>query len=127
MNSADYQKSASVTDLMDYGPVIARLQDIKTVQLLHAAMGMVTEAGEFMDMMKKHLLYGKDIDYVNLKEEMGDKLWYMALGLNTLKSSFDEVMQQNIDKLAARYPGKFTEEAALNRDLERERRILEGQ
>ncbi len=125
MNSEQYQKDTLVTDLMDYGPVLERLQNIHTVRLLHAAMGLCTEAGEFMDMLKKHILYGKPLDEVNLKEELGDKLWYTALALDELKSTFDAVMETNIEKLRARYPNKFTESDALNRNLDKERKILE--
>jgi len=111
---------------MDYGPVLKRLQNVHTVRLLHAAMGLCTEAGEFMDMMKKHILYGKPLDEVNLREELGDKLWYTALALDELKSTFEACFDINIAKLRARYPNKFTEKDALNRNLEREREILEG-
>lgn len=125
MTSEQYQSDAQVTDLMDYGPVIERLSQIHTIRLLHAAMGLCTEAGEFMDMLKKHILYGKPLDEVNLKEELGDKLWYTALALDELKSTFGEVMATNHAKLAARYPNKFTEKDALERDLQKEREILE--
>lgn len=99
----------------------------KEMDLLHAAMGMVTESSEFMDMLKKYLIYGKELDEVNLNEEIGDKLWYIALALRTLNSSFEEVMGVNIEKLEARYPEKFfLEENAINRDLNKERKILEN-
>jgi len=126
MNSNTYQSDATVTDLMDYAPVLERLQDVHTVRLLHAAMGLCTEVGEFMDMLKKHILYGKPLDEVNLKEELGDELWYTALALDELKSTFDECMDVNIKKLRLRYPNKFTEKDALNRNLSEERKILEG-
>ena len=126
MNSKEYQADATVTDLMDYGPVLERLQNIHTVRLLHAAMGLCTEAGEFMDMLKKHILYGKPLDEVNLNEELGDKLWYTALALDELKTTFDQCMETNIKKLRQRYPNKFTEADALNRDLNKERQILES-
>lgn len=125
MESKAYQTDATVTDLMDYGPVLDRLQNIHTVRLLHAAMGLCTESGEFMDMMKKHILYGKPLDEVNLKEELGDKLWYVALALDELKTTFEQIFETNIAKLRARYPNKFTEQDALNRNLEKERQILE--
>src|SRR5687767_705976 len=114
MDAKTYQSDATVTDLMDYGPVLERLQNIKTVRLLHAGMGLCTEAGEFLDMLKKHILYGKPLDEVNLKEELGDKLWYTALALDELKTTFEEVMDVNIAKLRARYPNKFTEHDAIN-------------
>jgi NTP pyrophosphatase (non-canonical NTP hydrolase) len=125
MDSKTYQSNATVTDLMDYTPVLERLQNIHTVRLLHAAMGLCTEAGEFMDMLKKHILYGKPLDETNLKEELGDKLWYAALALDELKTTFDAVMETNIKKLRARYPNKFTEKDAMVRNLEKEREILE--
>ena len=125
MTPEQYQSDAQITDLMDYGPVIERLSQIHTIRLLHAAMGLCTEAGEFMDMLKKHIIYGKPLDEVNLKEELGDKLWYTALALDELKSTFGEVMATNNAKLAARYPNKFTEKDALERNLQKEREILE--
>lgn len=93
--------------------------------IIHAAMGLVTEAGEFMDAFKKALFYGKNPDYVNLDEEIGDILWYVAIYLNARGITFEQIMQQNIDKLRARYPEKFTSEHAINRDLDAEREALE--
>lgn len=103
-----------------------RLQNEVTIRLLHAAMGMATEAGEFLDMLKKHIFYGKPMDFVNAKEEVGDQMWYAGLAIDVLQTTFNEVLTVNIDKLRARYPEKFTEEAAINRDLNIERAILEG-
>lgn len=125
MEAKDYIKEANLTDLEYYGPVMERLQNINTLRLLHAAMGLCTESGEFMDMLKKHILYGREIDLVNLEEELGDSGWYMALALDELNSSFEKMFGTNIAKLRARYPNKFTEKDALNRDLEKERKILE--
>lgn len=102
-----------------------RLQNEATIRLLHSAMGMATEAGEFLDMLKKHIFYGKPLDFVNAKEEVGDQMWYAGLAIDVLQTTFNEVLTVNIDKLKARYPEKFTEEAAINRDLDTERSILE--
>ena len=102
-----------------------RLQNEVTIRLLHAAMGMATEAGEFLDMLKKHIFYGKPMDFINAKEEVGDQMWYAGLAIDVLQTTFNEVLTVNIDKLKARYPEKFTEEAAINRNLEIERAILE--
>lgn len=126
MDAKEYLKDATVTDLMDYGPVRTRLCEIHTIRLLHAAMGLCTETGEFMDMLKKHILYGKPLDEVNLKEELGDQLWYTALALDELRSTFENCFATNINKLRARYPNKFTELDALNRNLDKERKILES-
>jgi NTP pyrophosphatase (non-canonical NTP hydrolase) len=92
---------------------------------LHMALGMVTEAGEFADVYKKALAYGKAIDYINLKEEIGDILWYIANFCNLQGWNMGDIMETNIKKLEARYPEKFTEDKAINRDLTFERKILE--
>ena len=95
------------------------------IDLLHAGMGMDTESAEFTDMLKKHIFYNKPLDITNLKEELGDLCWYVALALRTLETTFEEIMHTNISKLEIRYPEKFSEHHALNRDLETERKTLE--
>lgn len=94
--------------------------------ILHGGIGICTEAGELLDAMKKCLFYGKDLDLVNLKEELGDLLWYVAVIMRQVGFTFEEVFDVNIAKLRARYPEKFTEYDALNRDLEKEREVLEN-
>lgn len=106
--------------------VADRLNDQKTIRLLHAAMGMVTEAAEFLDNLKKHIFYGKVIDYFNLAEEIGDQMWYVAIGSDALEIKVDDVLDNNILKLKTRYPERFDAKAAMNRDLEAERKILES-
>jgi NTP pyrophosphatase (non-canonical NTP hydrolase) len=93
--------------------------------LTHAMLGLVTEAAEVADAIKKEYAYGKPVDIVNIKEELGDLMWYVAMALRVTGSSFEEIFQMNINKLRARYPGGFTEEKALNRDINLEREILE--
>jgi NTP pyrophosphatase (non-canonical NTP hydrolase) len=135
MDNKTYQKSALRTNGPDNQGVTRRLEGeglsgknthCRFHDLLHASMGLVTEAGEFQDMLKKHIYYGRELDEVNLKEEIGDVLWYCAIALEALGTDFESVMQTNIDKLKARYPEKFTEESANNRDLDTERQILEN-
>jgi NTP pyrophosphatase (non-canonical NTP hydrolase) len=96
------------------------------MNLLHGAIGICTEAGELLDAFKKKLYYGKELDVTNVKEEIGDMMWYVAILMRELNLDFDELLQINIDKLRARYPEKFSEANALNRDLKKERDILEG-
>ena len=127
MNPNDYIKECLVTEARDMSPVLERLQNVGTVRLLHAMIGLCTETGEFQDSLKKHIFYGKEIDKVNLKEEMGDLCWYIAIALDELGLSFEEIMQTNIDKLKARYGEKFTEQAALNRNLDNENKVLTGE
>ena len=97
-----------------------------TPDLLHGAIGLATEAGEMLDAIKRALFYGAELDRTNLIEELGDLEWYMAVIRDALGVDQDEVQRINIEKLRARYPEKFTQEHALERDLERERTVLEN-
>lgn len=123
--SEQYLEDSARTCAGDYDKIRERLNN-DTIDLLHAGLGMCTEVGEFVDVIKKHLFYGKEIDTVNLKEELGDKLWYIAVALRKLETTFNEVMKTNIDKLKLRYPEKFTEDKAVNRNIKIERELLEG-
>lgn len=116
MNIEEYKAAAERT-LIDKG---------HEMNLLHAALGIGTEAGELLDAFKRKLFYGKELDVVNIKEEMGDLMWYMAILLRELDLDFHEILDLNIAKLRARFPDKFTEKDALERNLDRERDILEG-
>lgn len=101
--------------------------DSKLSRLLHASIGLNTEQAEFADMLKKHLFYGKPLDETNLKEELGDLLWYMAIALDALGSDFETEMNRVIAKLKVRYPDSFTDHHAENRDLVAERTVLEAE
>lgn len=92
---------------------------------LHMVMGMQTETGEITDAYKKHMAYGKKLDLVNVKEEVGDLMWYISNLCNLHGWDLREIMATNIAKLEARYPEKFDSHLAQNRDLDRERNILE--
>lgn len=99
---------------------------VKALRLWHGVTGVQTESGELSDQIKRHVFYGKPLDETNLKEELGDLLWYIALVANVLNMSLAEVMERNLAKLRVRYPEKFTADRALNRDVEAERVVLEG-
>lgn len=125
MQNKEYQESALRTESNNFETIGSRLMQGEIIRLLHAGMGMDTEAGEFTDQLKKHIFYGKPLDEVNLSEEIGDMLWYIAIAADALNIDISQIMQTNIDKLKARYPEKFTEYDAQNRDLGKERGILE--
>lgn len=163
----------------------------------HMWLGIITEAGEILDVLKKNLAYKKEVDLVNLGEEFADTMWYVANSANFIGGAFGEIeegteeysltqsireyykeyvnvpiktmeekieftilfyrdfithfnslnllqlyitvrfivdywgfdfyqiLTNNIEKLKVRYPEKFTEESALNRDLDAERKTLE--
>jgi NTP pyrophosphatase (non-canonical NTP hydrolase) len=129
MQPNEYLEKSKRTDLDDYQDMLDRCSDDgrdETLKLLHACMGISTEAGELLDVMKKYLAYGRIIDRVNLAEECGDVLWYVAIILRTLGLSFEDVMQMNINKLEKRFPEKFTADKANNRNLKTEREELES-
>jgi len=125
-NANLYVAQATRTESRDFPAIAERLAQPDNIRLLHAALGLATEAGEFQDALKKHLFYGKPLDTVNLVEELGDLCWYLAIAMDTLGVPFEEVLTRNIAKLRARYPEKFTEAHALTRDLATERAILES-
>lgn len=127
MKTEDYIKEALKTESIDMEALKTRLSDEKTIRGLHSSLGLVTEAAEFADVFKKHIFYGKPIDWINLEEEAGDLFWYLAVLADVIgKESFDTMFQKNVEKLAQRYKNqKFTEDAAINRDVKEERKILE--
>lgn len=127
MNSKQYISDATRTESTNFEAMNTRLNDDGLKRLLHAGIGLSTESGEFLDALKKHIFYGKELDKVNLAEEMGDLFWYMAIVADELGFEFEEVMERNITKLKARYGDKFSEEKAEKRDLDTERGILEEQ
>jgi len=96
------------------------------MELLHAAIGKVTESVEFFEMMAAHVLKDQPLDVANAIEEVGDGMWYDAIVFRNLSSNFERAGQINIGKLTKRFPEKFESEQALNRDLDAEREVLEG-
>ena len=76
--------------------------------LLTAALGLTAESGEFTEIVKKILLQGKPYNEENIfhmKRELGDICWYIAQACMALDTTFDEIIEMNVDKLKARYPG----------------------
>ena len=82
--------------------------DADIPRLLTAALGLTAEAGEFTEVVKKIILQGKpynDENKFHMKRELGDICWYLAQACMALDTTFDEVIEMNVDKLKARYPG----------------------
>lgn len=99
----------------------------RAVDLIHGILGKATESGELLQALLATIDQGKPLDYLNIEEEIGDGLWYDTLLLRTLGRTFEEVQRSNISKLRKRYPEKFSEDAANNRNLENERVALEAE
>lgn len=124
-------KEAIKTESVNFVEIAKRLGDKRIIRLLHAAMGLSTEANEFLDAMKKFIFYGQELDLVNITEELGDSNWYQAIAMDELGTNYEEILALVIKKLRARYKvekgeSTFTERAAVIRNLEVERQILEG-
>ena len=83
--------------------------------ILHATLGIAGESGELVDAVKKTVIYNKPLDVVNFKEELGDILWYVALGCHAVGVNMEDIMKANIDKLMKRYPEKYSDAAAIER------------
>lgn len=94
------------------------------VRLNHAVLGMAGEVGELAGALEKWLYYGRVLDLENVIEEMGDLLWYVAQLCNGIGVDMSAVMEANIAKLRARYPEKYTDEAAANRDHTNEKEAM---
>lgn len=124
MTPQEYVKQAVRTESTNFEIIKDRLTP-QTIRGLHAAVGISTEAGELLDAFKKFVYYGKPLDAVNVKEEISDCLWYIAVMCDAYGFDMEEVMARNIAKLKMRYPDKFTEKAAQVRDLDAERNVLE--
>ena len=84
--------------------------------LIHMCVGISGESGELLDTIKKHVIYQKPLDVENVKEELGDLLFYMSNLMQSVGLSFKDVLQHNIDKLSVRYSsGKYSDEQAQQR------------
>ncbi len=119
MSNVDTQKYVEFVDAVtsqpskDHEAFIYRLQELEgegfpSERLLTAAVGMSAEAGEFTEVVKKIVFQGKPVNEENLfhlKRELGDIMWYVAQACIGLDISLDEVMEMNVEKLVARYPG----------------------
>ena len=81
---------------------------IESARLLTAALGLGSESGEFVEIVKKMFLQGKppsEDNIFHMKRELGDICWYLAQACMALDTTFDEIIEMNVDKLKARYPG----------------------
>jgi len=125
MTPKQYVSDALRTESINMPEIRSRIEDPQMIRLLHAAMGLETEVGEFMDPLKKYFFYGKKPDMVNLGEELGDLMWYIAIACDALGLDLETVMQTNINKLRDRFPEKFDSNQAINRNLQKESATLD--
>tara|TARA_B100000035_G_scaffold262565_1_gene234005 strand:- start:85 stop:486 length:402 start_codon:yes stop_codon:yes gene_type:complete len=109
----EFVDAVTSKESQDYTHFTVRLFELErsgfpSQRLLTAAVGMCAEAGEFTEVVKKIVFQGKPVNEENmfhLKRELGDIMWYVAQACIGLGTSLDEIMEMNVDKLKARYPG----------------------
>ena len=108
MTINEYQKLAMTT----LNPELSE-KDV----LINGVMGLCGESGEAIDIVKKWLAQGHELDREKLKKELGDICWYVAETSTALGLDLEDVMQANIDKLKKRYPEGFAAERSINREI----------
>lgn len=91
---------------------------------MHAGLGLLTEAGEVMEEVVSALAADGEIDAEAVKEELGDLLYYVARAADAADTSLLEIMQANNRKLRERFPEKFSQEDALERNTDAEMAAL---
>lgn len=106
LTANDYQKQAMTT----LNPSLSR-QDI----LINGVMGLCGESGEAIDLVKKHLHQGHDLDKEALAGELGDIAWYLAETAWALEIPLEDILKGNLQKLKARYPDGFDTHRSVDR------------
>lgn len=84
-------------------------------KLVNGLTGLCGEAGECIDLLKKHLFQGHELNRTKLIDELGDVQWYIAETAAALGVSLEEIMEHNIEKLRRRYPEGFDSERSVHR------------
>ena len=106
MEINDYQRLAMTT----LNPVL----DKKDV-LINSVMGLCGESGEAIDIVKKWLAQGHELDRARLAKELGDVAWYLAEAATALDMPLEDILRANLDKLKARYPEGFSARNSIER------------
>ena len=102
------QPSSDLATLLSRITELDVSDDADVPRLLTAALGLTAESGEFTEVVKKIILQGKPYNQENIfhmKRELGDICWYIAQACMALDTTFDEVIEMNVEKLEKRYPG----------------------
>lgn len=106
MQVNEYQKAAMET----LNPALNQKE-----VLINSVMGLCGESGEAIDIVKKWLMQGHELDKGHLVKELGDVAWYLAEAATALDVPLEVIFQGNLDKLRRRFPNGFDTEASVNR------------
>ena len=111
----EFVNAVTSEESKDYIPFNSRCFEIQSGddgipihRLITAALGMGAESGEFTEVVKKIVFQGKPVNEDNIfhmKRELGDIMWYVAQACMALDTDFNEIIEMNVEKLKARYPG----------------------
>ena len=107
MTINEYQKLAMTT----LNPELSK-KDV----LINGVMGLCGESGEAIDIVKKHLHQGHELDKEKLAKELGDIAWYLAETAWALDIPLEDILQGNIDKLRRRFPEGFSTDRSVMRE-----------
>jgi NTP pyrophosphatase (non-canonical NTP hydrolase) len=120
---ADPCKSASrMESVLPVDPNSPDSLHLMPVRINHAIVGLAGEVGELAQLLERWVYYGQSLSVPDVEEEVGDCLWYLALLCTAVGIPMGRAMEGNLAKLKARFPHRFTEEAAANRDSAAERK-----
>ena len=107
-------------DFNEYQRLAVRTANRKGVNdlppLLNVVLGLNGEAGEIADKAKKVYFQGHSWSWTEFELELGDVLWYLALGAELVGVKLEEIAEMNIEKLRQRYPDGFDPERSVNRE-----------
>ena len=98
MNANEYQELAMTT----LNPALSKKE-----VLINSVMGLCGESGEAIDIVKKWMAQGHELDKAHLAKELGDSAWYLAEAATALDMQLEDILQANIEKLKQRYPEGF--------------------
>lgn len=90
-------------------------ENISSVKLLEGTMGLVGEAGEIDEIMKKALFQGHQLDREHIALELGDTAWYLALAADAIGYDLETILKKNLEKIKERYPDGFEYIKSINR------------
>lgn len=110
MTPNDYQKACLRTE-----SVAPNLENNQYARILQGLMGLNGEAGECIDILKKVLFQGHDLDKERLAGELGDVAWYLAVSADAIGYDLETIFKKNIEKLNERYPDGFDAEKSVHR------------
>ena len=115
IRSANHASVAGQPLEPSHAVVFPFLQQPQQLRLMNAILGLCGEAGELANKFKKMTFHGHDFDAVELSDDAGDCLWYIADICSALNIGLDQVSVNNIRKLKQRCPNGFSEKASRER------------